>query len=143
MGLRVATEIIASHSGQLQDSEDRRGANAIRCQSARWCDYGGILNAHRIGMALMCPPGSYRPSWMQAMRKSQPSKVAVHPGKPLRLRFAIWIYSVRSNGDPIIDSVVFEISETDRPVPTRESRETYPGYIQSVTKRFTGTPLPA
>jgi hypothetical protein len=111
LGLRVATPLSEVSGGQLTDSEGRKGAPAIWSQSARWCDYSGVVDGQRIGMTLMCHPENFRRSWLhardyglvaanlfgrKAMKQGEPSKVIVPPGQSLRLRYAVWIHC----GDP-------------------------------------------
>jgi hypothetical protein len=107
LGMRVATPISEVGGGRMRDAEGRSGAKNIWSHAAAWCDCSGEVKGQPCGIALMCHPENFRPSWMhardyglvaanpfgtQAMHKGPPSKVFVKPGEELRLRYALWIY---------------------------------------------------
>ncbi len=119
LGLRVASRLSEMKGGQLSDSKGRKGAKAIWSQSAKWCNYSGIIDGRRIGMTLMCHPANFRASWMharnygfvaanpfgrQAMNKGAQSKVVVKPGESLRLRYGVWIHGTDAGQRSTIDS---------------------------------------
>lgn len=108
LGIRVATPLSELEGGQLLDSEGRVGASEIWSQSAKWCDYSGIIDDQHVGMTIFCHPENFRSSWMHArnygfvaanpfgrhaMKKGKPSQVKVKPDQPLRLRYAIYVHS--------------------------------------------------
>jgi hypothetical protein len=131
LGLRVASPLTELMGGQLSDSHGRRGARAIWGQSAKWCDYSGVLDGRRLGMTLMCHPANFRPSWMharnygfvaanpfgrQAMKQGAESKVVVKPGESLRLRYAVWIHSADIGQKSLIESAYAEfVGNADSP----------------------------
>lgn len=112
LGIRVATPINELSGGELTDADRRRGAKSIWSQSSQWCDYSAIIDERSLGMTLMCHPDNFRPSWMHArdyglvaanpfgrsaMKKGEPSRIRVKPGKPLRLRYAVWVHDTPVN----------------------------------------------
>ena len=88
--------------GRILDSEGRLNEKEIFRKPARWVDYSGpITNAVREGITLMDHPSN--PSfptpfhvrddgWMGAALTYQ-RPLTIAPGKPLRLRYAIWIHA--------------------------------------------------
>jgi hypothetical protein len=131
LGFRVASPLTELKGGRLSDSNGRQGAKAIWSQSAKWCDYSGVIDGQRVGMTLMCHPANVRPSWMharnygfvaanpfgrQAMKKGGQSKVVVKPGETLRLRYAVWIHSADADKESTIHSTYTEyIRNVDPP----------------------------
>ena len=106
LGVRVATPLAEKSGGLLRDSEGREHATRIWSQASRWCDYRGTIDNRSVGIAVLCHPDNFRPSWMharnygfmaanpfgrKAMKKGDQSKVIVKPGEPFKLRYGIWI----------------------------------------------------
>ena len=117
LGVRVATSISEVTGGRLLDSEGRTGANQIWSQAAAWCDYSGEVNGHPVGITIMGHPDNIRTSWWHArdygllasnmfgraaMKKGQPSRIVISPGKSLRLRYSVWVHG-ESDADDISD----------------------------------------
>lgn len=108
LGVRVATPITEKSGGRILDAEGRRGARKVWGNAATWCDYSGTIDGTPVGVALMCAPSNFRPSWFhardygllvanpfgrKAMRKGQPSKVVVKMTRPLVLRYGILLHA--------------------------------------------------
>jgi hypothetical protein len=103
IAVRMAKTIgVHDGGGRILDSEGRLNEKAIFHKPARWVDYSGpITKTAREGIALMdhpSNPGSPTPfhvrddGWMGAsLTCLRPLTIA--PGKPLRLRYAIWIHA--------------------------------------------------
>lgn len=98
---------LVSGSGILLDAAGRKGSEAIWGTTANWCDYSGQVNGEPTGIAILCHPGNFRPSWFHArdygllaanpfgraaFGKGEPSKLVVPAGESLRLRYGILIH---------------------------------------------------
>lgn len=107
LGIRVATGITELTTGQITDSEGRRGAANVWSQPSKWCDYSGHEGDETIGITILCHPDNFRPSWMharnygliaanpfgrKAMNKGPSSRIVVKDGQPLRLRYGILLH---------------------------------------------------
>ena len=107
IGIRVHHDLNERQGGQLLDSKQRKGAEQIWSQAARWCDYSGSIRNQKTGITLLCHPDNFRESWMhardygllagnpfgrKAMGKGETSKTLVKPGEVFRLRYGIWIH---------------------------------------------------
>ena len=114
LGIRVATEIAELESGEITDSEGRRGAEQVWSQPSKWCDYSGTVGDERIGMTILCHPDNFRESWMharnygviaanlfgrQAMKKGPKSRIEVSGDTGLRLRYGILLHGPTPNLD--------------------------------------------
>jgi hypothetical protein len=114
-GVRVATPITEKNGGRIFSSSGKTSAKATWGQVADWCDYSGIIDGRRVGVALMPDPANFRPSWFhnrdygvfvanpfgrKAMKQGEESRVAVKKGDTLRLRFGALIYSTPGDQPP-------------------------------------------
>jgi hypothetical protein len=103
IAVRMAKTIgVHDGGGRILDSEGRLNEKEIFRKPARWVDYSGpITNTAREGIALLDHPSN--PSfptpfhvrddgWMGAALTYQ-RPLTIVPGKPLRLRYAIWIHA--------------------------------------------------
>lgn len=117
LGFRIATPFrvgksgrgdVPAGSGVILDSEGRQNEKQIWGNSAKWCDYSGVINNELVGMTIFCHPENTRPSnfharnygllvanpfGQKAFRKGDESSIVVHPGEKLRLRYGIFIHS--------------------------------------------------
>jgi hypothetical protein len=135
LGIRVATPLRAEKAsedapdlpagaGRILDSEGRENENEIWGNAADWCDYSGELQGRRVGMAILCHPKNFRPSWFHArdyglleanpfgraaFGKGESSKVVVKPGDQMRLRYGVLVHG----------------SPTDKPVDLDAAYKTY------------------
>ena len=124
IGFRVATPLRVGKSGEgdvpagkgrMLDSHGRKNEEQIWGNVAQWCDYGGTMAGQRIGMAIVCHPENFRPSWFhardygfmtanafgrQAFAKGDKSSVVVRPGEKLRLRYGVLIHAGEQNSEP-------------------------------------------
>ena len=116
LGIRVATEIAELKSGQISDSEGRRGAKQVWSQPSKWCDYSGTIGDKRIGMTILCHPDNFRESWMharnygviaanpfgrQAMKKGPKSRIEVSGDAGLRLQYGILLHGPTPDLDAV------------------------------------------
>lgn len=124
LGFRVATPLRVGASGQgalpagngrILDSEGRENEKQIWGNSAKWCDYSGVLAGNRVGMAILCHPDNLRPSWFhardygllvanefgrKAFSKGEPSKIVVRPGEKFVLRYGVLLHSGPIDNQP-------------------------------------------
>ena len=116
LGIRVATEIAELESGEITDSEGRRGAEQVWSQPSKWCDYSGTVGDERIGMTILCHPDNFRESWMharnygviaanlfgrQAMKKGPKSRIEVSGEEGLRLQYGILLHGQTPDLDAV------------------------------------------
>jgi hypothetical protein len=100
--------LVAAGKGRILDANGRRNEREVWGRASSWCDYSGTLHGNHVGVTLFCHPDNPRPSWFHArdgglltanlfgraaFRQGPPSKITVAPGKPLRLRYGIFIHA--------------------------------------------------
>ncbi len=115
LGVRVATPLAVKKGGQILNSDDRKNEKEAWGRQADWCTYGGTIDGHPCGVALMPHPDNFRRSWFHArdyglllanpfgrnaFTQGEPSRVVVKRGEPLTLRFGVLVYDAPA-GDPI------------------------------------------
>jgi hypothetical protein len=117
LGFRVATplrvgasgkEVLPPGNGTIVDTEGRKNEKEVAGNSANWCDYSGTIADQRVGIALLCHPENFRPSWFHArdygmlvanpfgrhaLGRGETSKIVVRPGEKLRLRYGLLVHS--------------------------------------------------
>lgn len=117
LGFRIATPMRAERkaegqippgNGEINNSYGAHNEKEIWGNTADWCDYAGQSGEHRVGMAILCHPKNFRPSWFHArdyglleanpfgraaFGKGEPSTVVVKPGDSLRLRYGVLVHS--------------------------------------------------
>jgi hypothetical protein len=125
LGIRMATALrsepqprgaIPSGSGTILDAEGRKNGAEVWGHAAPWCDYSGTLDGKQVGIAILCHPENFRPSWFHARdygllvanpfgRKAfiqgDASKIVIKPGDELRLRYGIFVHA---GNEPDIES---------------------------------------
>ncbi|WP_442484526.1 DUF6807 family protein [Aeoliella sp. SH292] len=99
---------LVSGTGHILDATKRKGSQEIWGTTAPWCDYSGQVDGEPVGIAFLCHPENFRPSWFHArdygllaanpfgraaFGKGEPSKVVVAAGETLRLRYGILIHN--------------------------------------------------
>ncbi len=111
IGVRMVRSIgVTDGGGRILDSEGRRNEAEVLHQRARWLDYSGpISNRNTAGITLMDHPGNANHptpfqvrdnGWMgAALTLNEP--VTIEPGKPLRLRYALWVHTGVPDGQQI------------------------------------------
>lgn len=103
IGLQVAKQMgVADGGGRTLNSTGQVNEPAVRLQPTRWVDYSGpVTNKVAAGLTLMdhpLNPGHPNPfmarngGWM-GVGPTLNHTLAVEPGKPLRLRYGIWVHA--------------------------------------------------
>jgi hypothetical protein len=116
LGVRMATALraaskgagdILAGQGEIVNSHGDRNEAGAWGVAADWCDYRGELDGEPCGIALMCHPKNFGPSWFHArdygllvanpfgraaFKHGEKSRVAVKPGEDLRLRYGVLIH---------------------------------------------------
>jgi hypothetical protein len=117
LGFRMATPLRAERktqgaippgNGEIVNSHGAHNEKEIWGNTADWCDYSGASGDERLGIAILCHPKNFRPSWFHArdyglleanpfgraaFGKGEPSKIIVKPGDSLRLRYGVLVHS--------------------------------------------------
>lgn len=117
LGVRVATAIRAEResdvglppgNGEITNSKGGRNEKEIWGETADWCDYSGVLEGERVGIAFFPHPKNFRPCWYHsrdygfiaanpfgraAFGKGEKSAVTVKPGETLRLRYGVLVHA--------------------------------------------------
>ena len=115
LGVRVATPLAVKKGGSIVNSDGLRNESEAWGKQALWCDYSGEIDGRRVGITVIPDPGNFRRSWFHArdyglllanpfgrnaFTGGEKSAVAVKRGERFRLRFGVFVYSVRgTNGD--------------------------------------------
>lgn len=106
IGVRMAKTIGINDGGGLirnsQGNVNEQGDNGCFRKPARWCDYTGPITTRAVeGITLMDHPSNANhpapfhvraDGWMGACLTLN-GPLAVEPGKPLRLRYGLWIHA--------------------------------------------------
>ena len=124
LGFRIATPLrvgksgrgnVPAGSGTILDSEGRKNEKEVWGNTAKWCDFSGVVDGELAGMTIFCHPGNARPSWFhardygllvanefgrKAFHKDAASRFVVRPGEKLRLRYGILIHSGPADQPP-------------------------------------------
>ena len=120
LGVRVATALrVKDAGGEIRTSDGNRNEKEAWGKQAKWCDYSGKVDGHRVGITLMPHPGNFRESWFHvrdyglmvanpfgrnAFTGKEKSRVEVKPGERLRLRFGVWVHAGKETSNEEIDS---------------------------------------
>jgi hypothetical protein len=124
LGFRVATPIraerdseigLAPGNGEIVNSNRDRNEEAIWGKSADWCDYRGVLQGRKVGIAVFPHPENFRPCWFHArdygmlaanpfgrnaFGKGEKSAVTVKPGERFRLRYGVFVHAGPEDQEP-------------------------------------------
>jgi hypothetical protein len=117
LGFRVATPIRAERksegsvpagNGEIRDAQGRVNEQEIWGNAADWCDYTGQRDGQTVGLAILCHPKNFRPSWFHArdygmleanpfgraaFGKGNASQAPVRPGETMRLRYGVFVHA--------------------------------------------------
>lgn len=117
LGFRIATALRAEReseiglppgNGEIVNSHGARNEDEIWGNTADWCDYSGVIDGQRLGIATFPHPKNFRPSWFHsrdygmlaanpfgraAFGKGDKSAVTVQPGEKFRLRYGVLIHA--------------------------------------------------
>ncbi len=120
LGVRMATPFTAANGGEIRDSAGRKNEKAVWGQQAEWCDYGGTIDGRRIGVAVVPHAENFGRSWFHvrdyglmvanpfgrnAFTRGETSRVDVPLDKPLRLRYATFIYDAAAGEAPDVGEI--------------------------------------
>ena len=123
LGIRVAEGItVRNGTGRIENSDKAKNEKEVWGKQADWCGFSGVITTKaqpgnqewklRAGLLLVPHPRNLRRSWMhardygllvanpfgqRAFTKETPSRIEVHPGQVLRLRFGVWAYNANLN----------------------------------------------
>lgn len=129
LGVRVATPLAVVKGGQIMDSEGRKNGDQVWGKQADWCEYGGLLKGHQVGIVLMPEPQNFRRSWFhardygllvanpfgqKAFTKGETSQVVTPRDKDFRLRFNILVYQTKADGKPDLPAIYKEVTRNNR-----------------------------
>ena len=102
VGVRMAKTIGTSDGGGvIRNSQDAVNEKEVFWKPAKWCDYSGPITASTIeGMTLMDHPANpnhptifhVRADGWMGTSLTQDAPRAVEPGKPLRLRYGVYVH---------------------------------------------------
>ena len=122
LGVRVASAIRVSEggSGKISDAEGNRNEKGVRGSTARWVSYSGPIDDHHAGIALLCHPDNFRPSWFhardygffaanpfgrEALGGGAKSSVPVPADGTLRLRYGVFVFATPTTEQVDVESV--------------------------------------
>lgn len=116
LGVRMATPLRAEQvskqglpagHGEIVSAEGKRNEAVVWGTAPKWCDYRGEVDGQAAGVAILCHPDNFRPSWFHvrdyglmvanpfgqaAFDRGEKSRVTVAPGEALRLRYGLLIH---------------------------------------------------
>ena len=128
LGVRLATPLTVAKGGAIRDSAGRQNEKGVWGKQADWCDYGGTVDGRRIGLAVVPHRENFGASWFHvrdyelmvanpfgrnAFTRGETSRVAVPRDKPLRLRFALFVYDTAAEQPPDVAKAYAALA--DRP----------------------------
>ena len=116
LGIRVATPLAVDRGlgGRILDGAGRRNGAEVWGQTADWCDYSGTIDERWVGLTVLAGPGNFRPCWChardygflamnpfgrQAFTRGEASRVAVSPGRILRLHYGVVVHDTATEAD--------------------------------------------
>jgi len=103
IGLQVARQMgVSDGGGRILNSAGQLNEPAVRGQAARWVDYSGPVTSRATGgLTLMDHPSNpghpnrymvRNGGWM-GVCPTMNDTLAIEPGKPLRLRYGLWVHA--------------------------------------------------
>ncbi|MBA4107038.1 MAG: hypothetical protein C0485_14930 [Pirellula sp.] len=127
LGVRLATPLRAEQvskqglpagHGEIVSAEGKRNEAEVWGTAPKWCDYRGEVDGQSAGVAMMCHPENFRPSWFHvrdyglmvanpfgrsAFDQGEPSRVTVAPGEALRLRYGVLVHGATAGENVDLD----------------------------------------
>ncbi|MEW4486835.1 DUF6807 family protein [Thalassoglobus sp. JC818] len=112
LGVRAATQLAENAGGRMKSSRGLESAKAIWGQPAEWCELSRVIENDKVGFAIFCHRDNLRSSWMhardyglmtanlfgrEAMKQGERSRIVVMPEEEFRLRYAVFVYAVKSD----------------------------------------------
>jgi hypothetical protein len=121
LGVRMATPLRAEQvskqgvpvgHGEIVSADGKRNEAEVWGTAPKWCDYRGEADGEAAGIAILCHPKNFRPSWFHvrdyglmvanpfgraAFDQGEPSRVEVMPGEALRLRYGVLVHGAAAS----------------------------------------------
>ncbi len=121
LGVRLATPLRAEQvskqglpagHGEIVSADGKRNEADVWGTAPKWCDYRGKVDGQAAGVAILCHPANFRPSWFHvrdyglmvanpfgrsSMKQGDVSRVEVKEGEQLRLRFGLLLHAAGSD----------------------------------------------
>jgi hypothetical protein len=126
-GVRVNAAVTEKAGGRITNANGLETAKSTWGKPAAWCDYSGVVDGRRIGVAVFPDPKNFRPSWWhnrdygafvanpfgrKAMKQGESSRVEVRRGETFRLRFAALLHSTPADVPPDLAKAFSEFTRT-------------------------------
>jgi len=129
LGVRMATPLRAEQvskqglpagQGEIVSAEGKRNEAEVWGTAPKWCDYRGEVDGQSAGVAILCHPENFRPSWFHvrdyglmvanpfgraAFDQGEPNRVTVAPGESLRLRYGVLVHDDEMKGKLDLDDM--------------------------------------
>jgi hypothetical protein len=127
LGVRMATPLRAEQvskqgvpvgHGEIVSADGKRNEAEVWGTAPKWCDYRGEVDGQSAGVAILCHPENFRPSWFHvrdyglmvanpfgraAFKEGKPSRVTVAPGEALRLRYGVLVHGAAAGENADLD----------------------------------------
>lgn len=127
LGVRMATPLRAEQvskqglpagHGEIVSADGKRNEAEVWGTAPKWCDYRGEVDGQSAGVAILCHPENFRPSWFHvrdyglmvanpfgraAFDQGEPSRVTVAPGEALRLRYGVLVHGAAAGENLDLD----------------------------------------
>lgn len=127
LGVRMATPLRAEQvskqglpagDGEIVSADGKRNEAEVWGRAPKWCDYRGEVDGQSAGVAILCHPENFRPSWFHvrdyglmvanpfgraAFDQGEPSRVTVAPGEALRLRYGVLVHGAAAGENVDLD----------------------------------------
>ncbi len=127
LGVRMATPLRAEQvskqglpagHGEIVSADGKRNEADVWGTAPKWCDYRGKVDGQAAGVAILCHPANFRPSWFHvrdyglmvanpfgraAFDQGEPSRVTVAPGEALRLRYGVLVHGAMGGENVDLD----------------------------------------
>jgi len=122
LGIRMASALcVKGGQGTITNSLGGRNEAGTWGRQAAWCDYSGVVEGRRIGVTLMSASANDRLPWFHTRdygllvansfgknaNLGAAGRLPLEPGKPLRLRFGVFIHDTAS-GAPLNAAAEYE-----------------------------------
>lgn len=110
LGVRLATPLaVKGGTGKITNSLGGVNEKGTWGLAADWADYTGTIDARQVGVMLVNDPALERKPWFHSRdygllvanpfgpRAGGPARLPLTPGKPVRLRFAVFVHEGTSD----------------------------------------------
>jgi hypothetical protein len=119
LGVRMHTPLIVQRGGQIRNSNGLLNEAGVWGKLADWCEYSGVVDGRRVGVAILPSPRNFRRAWWHvrdyglmvanpfgrnALTGGEKSAVRIGKGETLELRFAVLVFDLPAGEDPNVAS---------------------------------------